>query len=70
VRHYPKQRKAIKDKKTGLPKRYLSGIKGAQRSALARVTQQISKLYQQGKRIPQSLIEEKIALGKRDKKRR
>ena len=59
-----KQRKVIRDSATGLPKRYLSGIKGAQRSQLANVTKQISDLYKAGKRIPQSLIDKKIKLGR------
>ena len=59
-----KQRKVIRDSATGLPKRYLSGIKGAQRSQLANVTKQISDLYRAGKRIPQSLIDKKIKLGR------
>ena len=57
-------RKAIKDKKTGLPKRYLSGIKGSQRTELARVIKQISDLYKKGKTVPQSLIKRRIQLGK------
>ena len=60
-----KQRKVIRDSATGLPKRYLSGIKGAQRSQLANVTKQISDLYRAGKRIPQSLIDKKIKLGRK-----
>ena len=60
-----KQRKVIRDSATGLPKRYLSGIKGAQRGQLASVTKQISDLYKAGKRIPQSLIDKKIQLGRK-----
>ena len=60
-----KQRKVIRDSATGLPKRYLSGIKGAQRSQLANVTKQISDLYKAGKRTPQSLIDKKIKLGRK-----
>ncbi len=58
-----KVRKAIKDKRTGLPKRYLSGVKGAKRAELARVIKQISKLYKEGKRVPKSLINKRIELG-------
>ena len=57
-------RKVIRDKATGLPKRYLSGIKGRQRSELARVMKQISSMYKAGKRIPQSLINRRVQLGK------
>ena len=59
------KRKAIKDKTTGLPKRYLSGIKGSKRAELASVIKQISNLYKSGKRIPQSLINRRISLGKK-----
>ena len=58
-----KPRKVIKDKRTGLPKKYLSGVKGSRRSELAKVTKQISDLYKAGKRIPKSLLEKKRKLG-------
>ena len=59
-----KVRKAIKDKKTRLPKRYLTGVKGSKRQQLATVIKQISRLYKAGKRVPQSLIQRRIDLGK------
>ena len=58
-------RKAIKDKKTGLPKRYLSGVKGSRRAELASVIRRISKLYKAGKTVPQSLINRRVNLGKK-----
>ena len=58
-------RKAIKDKKTGLPKRYLSGVKGSRRAELASVIRRISKLYKAGKNVQQSLINRRINLGKK-----
>ena len=58
-------RKAIKDKKTGLPKRYLSGVKGSRRIELASIIKRISKLYKAGKRVPQSLIDRRVNLGKK-----
>ena len=60
-----KRRKVAKDKKTGLPKKYLSGVKGSARSQLASVMKRISDLYSQGKRIPQSLINRRVKLGKK-----
>lgn len=57
-------RKVIKDKTTGLPKKYLSGVKGSKRAELARVIKQISTLYKAGKKVPQSLIQRRINLGK------
>lgn len=62
-----KVRKVIKDKATGLPKRYLSGVKGSKRRQLADVIRQISALYKAGKRVPQSLIRRRIQLGKTSK---
>lgn len=58
-------RKAIKDKKTGLPKRYLSGVKGSRRIELASIIKRISRLYKAGKRVPQSLIDRRVNLGKK-----
>tara|TARA_R100000231_G_scaffold2082_1_gene3605 strand:+ start:75 stop:263 length:189 start_codon:yes stop_codon:yes gene_type:complete len=60
-----KVRKVIKDKATGLPKRYLSGVKGSKRRQLADVIRQISALYKAGKRVPQSLIRRRIELGRK-----
>ena len=45
-----KMRKPPKDKKTGLPKKYLSGTKGKTRSQLASVTKRMAKLAKQGKK--------------------
>jgi hypothetical protein len=60
-----KRRKVAKDKSSGLPKKYLSGVKGSRRTRLARVTRRISRLYKEGKNIPQSLIDQRIKLGKK-----
>tara|TARA_Y100001937_G_C7056886_1_gene301849 strand:- start:214 stop:408 length:195 start_codon:yes stop_codon:yes gene_type:complete len=62
-----KVRKVPKDKATGIPKKYLSGVTGRQRTELANVIKRISTLYSQGKRIPQSLINRRIKLGQRKK---
>ena len=56
-------RRPPKDKKTGLPKKYLSGTKGKQRTKLANVTKRMAKLAKEGKRIPKSLIEQRLKLG-------
>jgi hypothetical protein len=60
-----KRRTVPKDKSTGIPKKYLSGVKGGTRTQLASVMKQISRLYKQGKTIPQSLINRRIKLGKK-----
>jgi len=58
-----KRRSVPKDKKTGLPKKYLKGVTGSKRSQLAKVTKRISRLYKEGKNIPQSLIDRRVKLG-------
>tara|TARA_A100001391_G_scaffold135266_1_gene94056 strand:- start:70 stop:264 length:195 start_codon:yes stop_codon:yes gene_type:complete len=62
-----KRRRVAKDKKTGVPKKYLSGVKGGRRTQLASVINQISRLYKQGKTVPRSLIQRRINLGKKKK---
>lgn len=58
------KRRVPKDKSSGLPKKYLSGVKGSRRRRLAEVIQRISRLYRQGKNVPQSLLDERIRLGR------
>jgi len=60
-----KRRAVPKDKNTGIPKKYLSGIKGRQRTMLSNTIKQISALARAGKRIPQSLIDRRVRLGKK-----
>ena len=60
-----KVRKVAKDKKTGIPKKYLSGVRGSRRAELASVINRISELYKAGKKIPQSLIDTRVRLGKK-----
>ena len=60
-----KQRRVAKDKKTGIAKKYLSGVKGGKRAELASVLTRISNLYKAGKRIHQSLINRRIKIGKK-----
>jgi hypothetical protein len=59
------RRRVPKDKKTGIPKKYLSGLTGARRSAVARLQKKISSLAKAGRRIPQSLIDRRVSLGKK-----
>ena len=55
-----KRRKVAKDKKTKIPKKYLSGLKGAKRSARASLLKSMGKLYKAGKRIPLSLFKARV----------
>ena len=61
-----KMRRVPKDKSTGIPKKYLSGTKGGKRSELVSVIKQISRLYMRGARIPQSLMNRRVKLGKKN----
>ena len=51
-----KRRKGPKDKATGLPKKYLSGLKGGSRSSRANLIKAMSRLYKSGARIPASMF--------------
>ena len=53
-----KRRKVAKDKKTKIPKKYLSGLKGGKRSARASLIKSMSSLYKSGARIPASMFKE------------
>lgn len=55
-----KRRKVAKDKKTKIPKKYLSGLSGSARSARASLLKQMSKLYKAGQRIPRSLFKSRV----------
>ena len=58
------KRRVPKDKKSGVPKKYLGGTKGSKRARLAAVIKRIAKLYKEGKRVPKSLLAERMRLGK------
>ena len=51
-----KRRKVPKDKKTGVPKKYLSGLRGAKRSRRANLIKRVASLYRSGRRIPRALL--------------
>ena len=51
-----KRKKVPKDKDSGLPKKYLSGLKGSKRSARASLIKSMSALYKSGARIPASMF--------------
>ena len=53
------KKKVPKDKKTKIPKKYLSGLKGSKRSARATLLKQISALYKAGARIPMALLKKR-----------
>ena len=45
-----------KDKKTGVPKKYLSGLKGSKRTRRARLIKKVASIYKSGGFIPRSLL--------------
>ena len=51
-----KRRKVPKDKKTGVPIKYLSGLKGAKRSRRANLIKRVASLYRSGRRKPRGLL--------------
>jgi len=55
-----KKRRVPKDKKTKIPKKYLSGLKGAKRSSRASLLKRMSNLYKKGVKIPLSLFKSRV----------
>tara|TARA_R100001015_G_C4613398_1_gene169070 strand:+ start:927 stop:1106 length:180 start_codon:yes stop_codon:yes gene_type:complete len=55
-----KRKRVPKDKRTGLPKKYLSRLKGRKRSKRASLLKKMSKLYKSGKRIPRSMFKARV----------
>jgi uncharacterized alpha/beta hydrolase family protein len=55
-----KRRKVAKDKKTKIPKKYLSGLKGSKRSARASLIKSMSKAYKSGATIPLSMFKARV----------
>ncbi len=65
VRSLKRKRKVSKDKKSKVPKKYLSGTKGSRRTRLAAIIKRIAKLYKEGKSVPKSLLAERMRLGRK-----
>jgi len=61
-------RAVAKDKKSGVPKKYLSGTSGSKRTELSTLIKRIAKLAKEGKTIPRSLIKRRVELGRKKKK--
>ncbi len=60
VKRKKRTRRKVPYSKHGVPRKYDGGSK-----KLASVIKRIAKLYKAGKRVPRSLIKERIRLGKR-----
>ena len=65
-----KRRSVPKDRKSKVPRKYLGATSGSRRTRLAAVLKRIAKLYKEGKRVPKSLIDERIKLGRATRKKR
>ena len=65
-----KRRSVPKDRKSKVPRKYLGATSGSRRTRLAAVLKRIAKLYKEGKRVPKSLIDERIRLGRAARKKR
>ena len=55
-----KRRRVPKDKKTKIPKKYLSGLKGGKRSARANLIKAMASAYKSGARIPKSMFKARV----------
>ena len=55
-----KRRRVPKDKKTKIPKKYLSGLKGGKRSARANLIKAMASAYKSGARIPKSMSKARV----------
>ena len=51
-----KRRTVPKDKKTGVPKKYLSGLKGSRKTRRANLIKRVSSIYKSGGFIPRGLL--------------
>ena len=55
-----KRRKVPKDKRTGLPKKYLAGLSGAKRSSRASLLKTMSRIYKSGGTIPSYMFKQRV----------
>ena len=55
-----KRRKVPKDKRTGLPKKYLAGLSGSKRSSRASLIKTMSRIYKSGGTIPGYMFKQRV----------
>jgi len=53
-------KKVARDKKSKIPKKYLSGLKGRKRSSRAKLLKSMAKLYKSGATIPMSMFKARV----------
>jgi hypothetical protein len=54
------RRKVAKDKKTKVPKKYLSGLSRAAKNKRAALLKKMARMYKAGMRIPKSLFKARV----------
>ena len=54
------RRSVPKDKKTKIPKKYLSGLKGKKPGSRAKLLKSMAKLYKSGATIPMSMFKARV----------
>ena len=55
-----KRRRVAKDKKTKVPKKYLSGLSRSQKDKRAKLLKRMAKLYKSGATIPRSMFKARV----------
>jgi hypothetical protein len=55
-----KRRRVARDKKTKVPKKYLSGLSRSQKDKRAKLLKRMAKLYKSGAIIPRSMFKARV----------
>ena len=55
-----KRRRVARDKKTKVPKKYLSGLSRSQKDKRAKLLKRMAKLYKSGAIIPSSMFKARV----------
>ena len=59
-RRKKRRRTVPKDKRTGVPKKYLAGLTGSKRSSRATLIKTMSRIYKSGGTIPASMFRARV----------
>ena len=55
-----KRRRVARDKKTKVPKKYLTGLSRSQKDKRAKLLKRMAKLYKSGATIPRSMFRARV----------
>tara|TARA_R100001443_G_C3298947_1_gene164770 strand:+ start:267 stop:440 length:174 start_codon:yes stop_codon:yes gene_type:complete len=55
-----KRRRVARDKKTKVPKKYLTGLSRSQKDKRAKLLKRMAKLYKSGATIPRSMFKARV----------